>query len=227
LKWLVDGNEAHKVVRSETWNATANRFDYPQTPSRIMLSLWPAGKAGNAKGTVEWAGGEIDWKSKYMTAQGYYAAKVEQVTVECYDPPSGAKRTGSKSYKYTDKAVTNNTVEISNDFVILAGLENTGENPGDASKTKSASSNSETNAANMVPGGIIGGGVRNEPTAGATSQQSSGNNNNRGGGGSGGSSGTFQQNAPGQSSGASEPGIGKIGGSALAIVVAILGLLVL
>ncbi|KAF2644484.1 hypothetical protein P280DRAFT_172664 [Massarina eburnea CBS 473.64] len=220
LTWSVDGSDMRTVKKSDTWNATANHFAYPQTPSRIMLSLWPAGKAGNAEGTVNWAGGAIDWHSPYMTSAGYYAAKVDQVTVECYDPPSGVKKTGNKSYKYTDKAATNDTVEISNDFVILGSLEDTGENPGDASKTKTSTSTS-TNSAPQVPGGIIGGGGRQEPTAAPQSTGSSGSSGSS-------SSDAFDQGTSGKSAGvAVEPSLHKIGGSAIAIVVTVLGLLVL
>lgn len=200
-----------------------------------MISLWPAGKAGNAKGTVEWAGGEIDWQSRYMT-NGYYNAGISDVTVECYDPPSGAKKTGNKSYKYTDKAATNNTIEISNDFVILGSLEGSGENPGEASKTQSATSTS-TKTALQVPGGIIGGGARQEAPTGAA-----GSSGGSAGGSSGGSSGSgadsnglggsdFTQGLqPEQNKSfgvAVQPGLGKVGGSTLAIVVAILGLIAL
>ncbi|KAF1952914.1 concanavalin A-like lectin/glucanase [Byssothecium circinans] len=195
LKWIIDGKEARTVKKSETWNATAGRFAYPQTPSRVMLSLWPAGKQGNAEGTVLWAGGSIDWHSQYMTSAGYYAAKVEEVSVECYDPPSGAKKTGSKSYKYTDKAVTNNTVEISDDFVILGSLEGTGEKPGEASKTQSSAS---SNTALQVPGGIIGGGARQETTTAAANAQGTGSSGSGGGTNGGGSDG-WTQGTPGQS----------------------------
>ena len=27
--------------KNDTWNETSNRYDYPQTPSRIQFSLWP------------------------------------------------------------------------------------------------------------------------------------------------------------------------------------------
>lgn len=237
LTWQVDGKGVRTVKKSETWNATAGRFAYPQTPSRIMISLWPAGKKTNAKGTIDWAGGEIDWHSKYMLSGGYYAAGISSVKVDCYDPPDGTKKSGTKSYKYTDKAATNNTIELSNDFVILGSLDGSGENPGEASKTQSASQSTQT--ALQVPGGIIGGGARQEAPTAAANSGSGGNNNNNGqsGSGSGGGSsggtagGDFSQGLqPPQSKSfgvAVEPGLGKVGGSALAIVIAVLGLVAL
>lgn len=235
LKWFIDGNEERSVSRSDTWNKTSGRFDYPQTPSRIMLSLWPAGTQENEKGTVEWAGGYIDWNSQYMQ-NGYYYAMVNQVTVECYDAPDGAKGSGDKSYKYTDKAATNNTVELSNDLVVLGSLLGTGEDPGEPeASSKTTSGSKPTKSVNMVPGGNPGGGNQAQATTSAAgAQQTDGSDpqatSGSGGGSSGGGS-TFNQgngNGNGNSSGSVvQPGLGKIGGSALAIVVAILGLLVL
>lgn len=225
LKWLVDGNEERTVKRSDTWNKTSGRFDYPQTPSRIMLSLWPAGLSTNAKGTVDWAGGIIDWHSQYMQ-NGYYYAMMEQVTVECYDPPAGIKKNGDKSYKYTDQAATNNTVELSNDLVVLGSLMGTGENPGE--KSQSASSSTATKSVNMVPGGNPGAGSGQTPTVSAGSTETGTGASATATSSTG--SGTFQQqgNGSGSSAGTSlEPGLGKIGGSAMAIVLAVLGLVVL
>ncbi|KAF2124343.1 glycoside hydrolase family 16 protein [Dothidotthia symphoricarpi CBS 119687] len=218
LSWSIDGETTRTLNRKDTWNSTSNRFDYPQTPSRIMLSLWPAGLPTNAKGTVEWAGGEIDWNSQYMQ-NGYYYARFQEVTVECYDPPPMAQVNGKKSYKYTDKAGTNNTVEISNDLVVLGSLMGTGENPGEAMKSGSAQA---TQSVAMVPGGVQGGGARAEETATAAGSgaQTTGTSGNGVVGDT-----TFVQG--GSSAGSTiEPRFGGIGGSALAIVIAVFGLIV-
>ncbi|PYI02496.1 concanavalin A-like lectin/glucanase [Aspergillus sclerotiicarbonarius CBS 121057] len=66
---------------ASTWNATSNRYQYPQTPSRMQLSLWPAGRAGSAQGTIDWAGGDIDWNSAGIQDQGYYSASFANITV--------------------------------------------------------------------------------------------------------------------------------------------------
>lgn len=230
LTWSIDGKDQRTLQRKDTWNATSGRFDYPQTPSRIMLSLWPAGLSSNEKGTVEWAGGEIDWNSPYMQ-NGYYFARFSEVTVECYDPPSGVKKQGDKVYKYTDKRGTNDTVAISNSQVILGSLMGTGENPGEAPKSGDAK---PTQSVAMVPGGNPGGGNRAEettvaqqPAAGATQGSSSGGGQTVGGDQQVGFSQGGSNGGSASSTGAGssiEPGLGRIGGSALAIVVAILGL---
>ena len=78
LNWMVDGVVLRTKLRNETYNSTTGQYHYPQTPSRIQFSLWPAGKSGNAQGTIDWAGGAIDWSSQYMT-NGYYYAMVKDV----------------------------------------------------------------------------------------------------------------------------------------------------
>ncbi|KAJ4364109.1 putative glycosidase CRH2 [Neocucurbitaria cava] len=223
LVWSVDGNDMRTLNRKDTWNSTSNRFDYPQTPSRIMLSLWPAGLSTNDKGTVEWAGGEIDWNSPYMD-NGYYYARFHEVTVECYDPPEEAQIKGSKTYKYTDKAGTNNTVAITDDSVILGSLLGTGEDPGEAAKSGDASA---TASVAMVPGGNPGGGIRAEATTAAAASATDGSTAQATGSSSSGDSQTFSQGDSTGAGSALEPGLGRIGGSALAIVVAITGLIVL
>lgn len=229
LTWSIDGNDLRTLNRKDTWNATSGRFDYPQTPSRVMLSLWPAGLPTNEKGTIDWAGGQIDWNSKYMQ-NGYYYARMQQVTVECYGPPSGAKKSGDKTYLYTDdKNPTNNTIEISDKYVILGSLYATGEDPNFGAVTASGSPQ-PTRSAATVPGGNSGGGQRAEEQssapAGSSATAGPSSSPNAGTGSSG-----FSQNAPGsggQGAGTSlQPGLGKVGGGAFAIVVALMGLILL
>lgn len=232
LTFSVDGDEARKVNRKDTWNATAGRFDYPQTPSRVMLSLWPAGLATNEKGTRDWAGGEIDWNSPYMQ-NGYYYARVQQVTIECYDPPDGVKKDGDKSYIYTDdKNPTNNTVEISDKLVVLGSLYASGENPDEGKETETNSAK-PTRSAATVPGGNPGGGNKAEDQqSSAVAEGTAAPGGPTPGTGSGSGDTSFTQgngnNGGGEGAGtALQPGLGKVGGGAFAIVVALLGLMVL
>ncbi|EDU43732.1 SKN1 Beta-glucanase Beta-glucan synthetase [Pyrenophora tritici-repentis] len=229
LIWSINGDKQRTLNRKDTWNSTSRRFDYPQTPARIMLSLWPAGLPTNEPGTVAWAGGEIDWNSPYMI-NGYYAARFQEVTVDCYDPPSGAQVKGKKTYKYTDKAGTNNTVAITDDYVVLGSLMGTGENPGKPIKSGDPK---PTQSVAMVPGGNPGGGAGREvETSGAAAQGGSGAQQTAAAGNGGSSSGQFIQggSSNGGSTGAAtvvQPGLGRMGGSICAIVVAILGLMAL
>lgn len=235
LTWSIDGNDLRTLNRKDTWNGTSGRFDYPQTPARVMLSLWPAGLPTNAKGTIDWAGGEIDWNSPYMQ-NGYYYARFQELTIDCYDPPKGTKSPGNKVYKYTDYAGTNNTVEITNDQVILGSLMGTGENPGEAPKSNDPKA-TQADIAN-VPGGNVGGGNRAEETstqaAAAGGAQPTGNSGSGGGETVGGGSTEFIQggsnsgggsSSPATSSSAAAPVEIKFAGSLLAAV-AIAGLAV-
>lgn len=216
LTWSIDGNDMRTLDRKDTWNGTSGRFDYPQTPARIMLSLWPAGLSTNEKGTIDWAGGEIDWNSPYMQ-NGYYYARFQEVTVECYDPPSDIKTDGSKSYKYTDTSATNNTVEITDDLVVLGSLMGTGEDPGDASKSGDAQSTA-TDVAN-VPGGNVGGGNRAEQTSTQATASGTGSGTQATGGSSSSGDGSteFVQGGSAQSTGAGASIEPRLGGLILAV----------
>ncbi|KAH9860996.1 hypothetical protein IAQ61_010732, partial [Plenodomus lingam] len=227
LTWSINGKDQRTLNRKDTWNATSNRFDYPQTPARIMLSLWPAGLPTNEKGTIEWAGGEIDWNSPYME-NGYYYARFSEVTVECYDPPPNAQKKGSKTYKYTDEAGTNNTVAITDDEVILGSLMGTGENPGEPPKSGDAQ---PTNSIAMVPGGNPGAGAANQVEQTPAADQAAGGAGanpaqQTGGATQGGDVQTgFTQGGSSVATGsAPEGGLNRLGGSVVAVVVAILAL---
>ena len=224
LTWSIDGNDLRTLNRKDTWNGTSGRFDYPQTPARIMLSLWPAGLPTNDKGTVDWAGGEIDWNSPYMQ-NGYYFARFQELTVDCYDAPDGTKKSGSKSYKYTDYAGTNNTVEITNDQVILGSLMGTGENPGEAAKSGDSTASQTADIAN-VPGGNVGGGNRAEETSTQAASGTGSGAQATGSSSSGSGSTEFVQggSSTGQSTGAAAAIEPKLAGSIAAVVVAIAGL---
>lgn len=223
LTWLIDGKTQRTLERKSTWNATSGRFDYPQTPARIMLSLWPAGLPTNEKGTIEWAGGEIDWNSPYMQ-NGYYYARFSDVSVECYDAPSGIQKKGSKSYQYTDKAGTNNTVAITDKVVVLGSLRGTGENPGEAAKSGDPKA---TESVAMVPGGLPGGNRAEETAAAAAG--TSGNSPQATGSGSNSNSNSqgFNQGPNGNGAGSLQPGLGRVAGGALAIAITVFGLIAL
>lgn len=78
LTWAVDGTVLRTLNRNTTYNSTTGQYHYPQTPSKIELSLWPAGLASNGEGTIDWAGGLVNWESSAMS-NGYYYAMVKEV----------------------------------------------------------------------------------------------------------------------------------------------------
>jgi hypothetical protein len=242
LTWEVDGTPLRTLNKDDTFNETSNQYDYPQTPARIMLSLWPAGIEKNGQGTINWAGGLIDWDSPYMT-NGYYSAMFKEVSVECYDPPDGTDISGDKSYQYTDVAGWESDVQITDKWEVLGSMQASGENldegaPSKGSGPKSTSTSTPKHTAESVPG-VSGGGARS-----GSGDSSSGGGG--GGGGSGGGSGTndageplstgqsvaggFNQNLPGGGDSAGTalvPESRFVGGSVFAVVVAILALTVM
>lgn len=153
VTWYLDGKSVRVLNKDQTYNATTKQFMFPQTPARLELSLWPGGLASNAQGTIEWAGGEIDWNSQDMQNPGYYYAIFSNVSITCYDPPSGANVQGNNAYIYTNSALTNNTVEIVNNSTVLANFADTGLNmtAGASTSTASAASSSST-VADSIPG---------------------------------------------------------------------------
>lgn len=229
LTWAIDDKVLRTLKKSDTWNETANAYNYPQTPSRIQLSLWPAGLPSNGEGTIEWSGGLVDWDSPYMQ-NGYYFAMVNDVSVECYDPPSGFSNDfGDKAYYYLNEAGTNNTVAIGNNDTVLASFRATGNDPefdpdAKASGTSSSKSTSTpTNQPETVPG-ISGGG--NAASSGqspvdteaddSSSSSSSGSNSVPGGSSNAGSGIAFTQGDG--SDGTSEAAPRIIAGSAVALL---------
>jgi beta-glucanase (GH16 family) len=126
IVWSIDGTVQRTVNKADTFNAKTNKFEFPQSPSRVQLSLWPGGLASNAKGTIEWAGGEIDWQHEDIKNHGYYYATVDEVTIECYDPPANARIEGDVSYIFSDESATNDTVVLTDKPTVLKSFQATG-----------------------------------------------------------------------------------------------------
>ncbi|SCU86612.1 LAFA_0E01948g1_1 [Lachancea sp. 'fantastica'] len=149
LDWLVDGKVGRTLYKNHTYNASTGLYDYPQTPSRIQLSIWPGGTNVSSYWTKLWAGGEIDWNAPDIQDPGYYYATIQSVNITCYDPPSGTRRNGSTAYRYFDsKNFTQAGVAITNDTTVLGSLEDSGFNPesGKSSSSSSSKSSSSTSA---------------------------------------------------------------------------------
>jgi beta-glucanase (GH16 family) len=237
ITWLVDGQVGRVKKRSETWNATANQWNYPQSPSRVQLSIWPGGADTNAKGTIDWAGGPIDWKSDDIKSYGYDFATFGDITVECYDAKSAPGTNQHVSYTYNNARATNDTVVDGNKPTVLKSFQGTGTDM-DAggssnSNTASGSAASPTVTAATIPGGTASG------PGSAPGESNSGSDSGSGTGGDSSSSVNpsacqatgFSQNGCGDSG---STGSGKssgvrtaehtLGASAFAALVAVAGL---
>ncbi|KAI0642799.1 concanavalin A-like lectin/glucanase domain-containing protein [Trametes meyenii] len=105
LTWLIDDQVVRTLKRSDaTGSDGVSR--YPSTPSRVELSLWPAGINTSAPGTIEWAGGMIDWNDKDYQAAGHFYALVSSVSIECADAASNPANAESYVYKANSSAFT-------------------------------------------------------------------------------------------------------------------------
>ncbi|KAH7907951.1 glycoside hydrolase family 16 protein [Hygrophoropsis aurantiaca] len=95
LTFYVDGNVTRTIQASDCVNNATGVSEYPNTPSRIQLSLWPAGISSEPQGTVEWAGGMINWQDPDYVAAGHFYALFQSVSVTCNDPnPPNVNDTG-------------------------------------------------------------------------------------------------------------------------------------
>lgn len=216
ITWSIDGEVKRVKKKEETWNATANRYEFPQTPARVQLSLWPAGIPSNAEGTIEWAGGLIDWNSDDIKQHGYYYATFGDITMECYDPPSGANVQGSKSYIYTDYAGTNNTVEITDKPTVLKSLLGTGTN---MSADYPHSSGSSNPGDSTVPG--VKGGVGGDAQRGGSGTQGGSGSGSSTSSGSGSTTTGWSQDGDSSDSGAPSQNDRVLKGSLFAVLVAV------
>ncbi|KAL2202353.1 hypothetical protein CC79DRAFT_182670 [Sarocladium strictum] len=194
IDWVVDGKTERTVERKYTFNATSNQYEFPQTPARVQLSLWPGGLASNAKGTIDWAGGEIDWNAPDIQDPGFFYASVDSVEVECYSASSGAGTNKNKSYSYDNLAGTNNTVVDGDKDTVLGSLMASGLDPDvgkkkekeskskDSSSTKTDSEEKPKNTAAQIPGG---GSVGQDHSDEGDSSDDSGDDSSSGGSSSG------------------------------------------
>jgi beta-glucanase (GH16 family) len=174
ITWKVDGQTGRVKNRADTWNATANRWDFPQTPARVQLSLWPGGLASNAQGTIDWAGGLVDWNSPDIQNNGYYYAAFESVTISCFNGTSAPGTNSGVSYTYNDVSGLNTTVVDGKDPTVLGSFEATGENMSlGASKASGTSSGASkpSSTAQTVPG-LSGAGPGTDSHSGSDSGNS-------------------------------------------------------
>jgi hypothetical protein len=109
------------VKKSDTQDAGgADGFKYPSTPARIQLSIWPGGAPTEAPGTIQWAGGPIDFSNPDYASAGHFYATVAEVDVKCMDPQTPGN--GTTGYVYGANASGQSPqVAFTNASVLLAG----------------------------------------------------------------------------------------------------------
>lgn len=165
VTWLVDGQAGRTLQRSDTWNETSQQFDFPQTPSRVQLSIWPGGAASNSEYTIAWAGGAIDWDSADIQNYGYDFMTVKSVEIECYNGTSAPGTNNAVSYYYDGEAGTNNTVVNGKNDTVMASFLATGTDMDAGASSASASASAST--AETIPGQSSSG-IGNSPGTGSS-----------------------------------------------------------
>lgn len=127
ITWSIDGKAQRVLQKADTWNSTTKKYNFPQTPSRVQLSIWPAGSSSAKQGVIDWAGGMVDWDASDFQDPGYLYASVDYVDVQCYDPPSGTKIDGNTSYIYKDGSdFDESDVMLTKNKTVLKNLGDTG-----------------------------------------------------------------------------------------------------
>ncbi|TRX91217.1 hypothetical protein FHL15_007822 [Xylaria flabelliformis] len=192
VEWYLDGKLGRTQLKADTWNATANQWDFPQTPARVQLSIWPGGAASNGQGTIDWAGGPIDWDSDAIKQDKYYFASVGEVTIECYQTKTAPGTNSGKSYTYNNWLGTNNTVVDGDKNTVLKSLLGSGLDM-DADYP-SASGTSAQTSMEVIPGLSGGGPGTNGQAAGNAQAGGSSSNSGSGSGSGSGSSGSGSSN---------------------------------
>lgn len=185
ITWSIDGKTVRTLKRSETMNETSHQYAYPQSPTRVQLSLWPAGLESNGEGTIAWGGGLVDWEHEDVKKHGYYYAMFDEVTIECYDPPKSAKKKGDESYILIDDSGTEDAFEISNKKTVLKSFLGSGTNmSADYATASGTKKSSQTSDVAYIPGLDGVGGPGNDGKRG--DKDDDGDKDKSGGGGGGG-----------------------------------------
>lgn len=137
----------------------------------MQLSLWPGGASSNAQGTIDWAGGAIDWDSDDIKDYGYDFAVVQSVSIECYNATKAPGSNNAVSYYYDAAVGTNNTVVNGKNDTVLGSFLATGTDM-DAGESSASASGSASTAA-TVPGGSTHGSGNSGSIVGDTGSGSS------------------------------------------------------
>lgn len=200
----MDGNASRVLNKADTFNKTDNKYHYPQTPARIQLSLWPAGTTKSAQGTIDWAGGLINWNSQDVQTNGYFYSMYNDVNVQCYPAPSDANGTGTVSYQYGNVDGLEGHIGLTNDPTILGSFLADGTDMGKGKPNPSSTSSSEKGAS-ATPTPTILATVPGLSGAGGSDGTGVGGNS---GSGSGSGSGSDSGSGTSSASGTAATGIG-------------------
>jgi len=227
ITWLVDGQVGRVKNRADTWNATSGEWMFPQTPCRVQISIWQGGASSNAPGTIQWAGGPIDWNSQDIQDYGYDFATFGQIEVECYNATSPPGTHSGVSYTYDNIAAINTSVIDGNDPTVLSSFVATGLNM-TAGATANSSDTNSTSITNIPGGSSNGPGSNGQAVGGSGNDSSSGTGTGTASGAQCSATGFTQDcSSSTKSDGGRVAGERILGASAFAVVIALAAALLL
>ncbi|KAK6364631.1 hypothetical protein LTS17_011928 [Exophiala oligosperma] len=135
LEWFIDG-QSIRVLNYADANGGHN---FPQTPCNVRLGIWAGGDPKNPQGTIDWAGGEIDYSKSYtMNVQ----------SVRVHDASTGTQ------YVYGDRSGSWESIKVLND---TKPLKLDGENSSSTSQTVKQKWNGLAPTTKYIIGGVVGG----------------------------------------------------------------------
>lgn len=119
LTFSIDGKPVRTINQADTVDKSGVSR-YPNTPSRIQFSIWPAGIAASAPGTVQWGGGMINWQDPDYLAAGHFYVLLKSVIVKCGD--SSQRTDDVSAYKYgTNSTSQTPSIALTNQTTLLNG----------------------------------------------------------------------------------------------------------
>ncbi|TBU65136.1 concanavalin A-like lectin/glucanase domain-containing protein [Dichomitus squalens] len=120
LTWLVDGQQVRQLKRSDVPSSDSiSRYPspHPASSSGAPNFIWPAGISTSTQGTIEWAGGLINWSDPDYQSTGHFYAFIESVPTVCADVKSNSAN--AQSYVYGKNASTfSPAVAVTNETTI-------------------------------------------------------------------------------------------------------------
>lgn len=102
--WSINGTPLRTLYAANADVDSTGKSEYPQTPMQIKIGPWAGGAPGNAQGTIEWAGGAINYGG------GPYEMVVQSLSVTDYSTGSEYQYNTGFSGSYTGISAVGGTV---------------------------------------------------------------------------------------------------------------------
>lgn len=126
--WSIDGTP----VRTLNYADAQGGARYPQTPMRVRIGSWAGGDPNNAKGTIEWAGGETDYSKAPFTMY------IKSVSITNANP--------ADSYTYSDNSGSSDSIKLSGAGALSQNTSSSSSSSSTSSSSSSQSTETSTTA---------------------------------------------------------------------------------